>query len=58
MKPFKLNKNANPGGYMQFWTGQKPPVLIVTKFPKPHVPLKLITKVEPQGNPIEFVYRS
>lgn len=57
MKPFRLGKSVDPGGYMQFWGEKKPPTVIVTKFPQPKMPLTLITKVHPRGDFVEFVHR-
>jgi hypothetical protein len=56
MKPFKVKKDVAPGGYTQFWTESKPPVVIVTKFPQPHIPTTLVSKVNPPGKYVQFVY--
>lgn len=55
MRKFRIGKRVKPAGYMQFWD-RHPPVLVVIRFPQPKMPLKLITKVNPLGEYVEFVY--
>lgn len=56
MKPLKINRSPRSSGYLQFWKDQKPPTLVVTRFPKPDLPLRLLTRVSPRGDYVEFFY--